>query len=62
MRVISWLILKPHNFTGHDMTREIYEQKLHQRCEAASEFLGAIAVGLIFAVPFLIEIFKELVK
>jgi len=44
------------------MTRIDYEQKMQNRCKSASEFLGAIVVGLIFAVPFLIEIVKELVK
>ncbi len=44
------------------MTRIDYEQKMQNRCQAATEFLQALAVGLIFAVPFLIEIVKELVK
>lgn len=44
------------------MNRETYETKVANRCKSASEFLGAIAVGLIFALPFLIEILKELAK
>lgn len=44
------------------MTRIDYEQKMGDRCQAATEFLQAIAVGLIFAVPFIIEIVKELLK
>lgn len=44
------------------MNRLTYEIKVTNRCKSASEFLSAIAVGLIFAVPFLIEIIKELVK
>ena len=44
------------------MNREIYEAKVNSRCQAGAEFLGAIIVGLLFATPFLIEIFKELVK
>ena len=44
------------------MNRETYEVKVANRCKSASEFLGAIVVGLIFAVPFLIEILKELTK
>jgi hypothetical protein len=44
------------------MTRIDYEQKMGDRCQAATEFLQAIAVGLILAVPFIIEIVKELLK
>jgi len=44
------------------MNRLTYETKIAKRCKAASEFLGAIVVGCIFALPFIIEIVKELVK
>ena len=44
------------------MNRLNYETKVANRCKSASEFLGASGVGLIFAVPFLIESVKELVK
>ena len=44
------------------MTREQHEHKVASRCQAATEFLGAVVVGLIFAFPFLVEIVKELAK
>ena len=44
------------------MDRSTYETKIAKRCKAASEFLGAIFVGCLFALPFIVEIFKELAK
>jgi hypothetical protein len=50
------------NSKGLKMNRLTYETKVANRCKSASEFLGAIVVGCIFALPFIIEILKELVK
>ena len=36
--------------------------KLEKRAKAATEFLGAILIGCLFGLPFIVEIFKELVK
>lgn len=36
--------------------------KLEKRCQAATEFLGAILVGCLFGFPFVIEIIKALAK
>jgi hypothetical protein len=44
------------------MNRLTYETKVASRCQSAIEFLQAVVVGLIFAVPFIIEIGKELLK
>ena len=44
------------------MDRLTYEAKIAKRCQAASEFLGALAVGCLFALPFIVEIIKELAK
>jgi hypothetical protein len=44
------------------MNRLTYEAKIAKRCKAASEFLGAIVVGCLFGLPFIVEIIKELAK
>jgi hypothetical protein len=51
-----------NNLKGLKMDRLTYETKIAKRCKAASEFLGAIFVGCLFALPFIVEIFKELAK
>ena len=53
---------KPHVYKGLKMNRLTYETKVASRCQSAIEFLQAVAVGLILATPFIIEIVKELLK
>jgi hypothetical protein len=42
--------------------KELKMTKLEKRAKAATEFLGAIVVGCLFGLPFIVEIMKELAK